>query len=84
MLIPFLKKAIENIRQFDTKILEGSLTLMLYLKAIKVWGKDAIDLFWSDESELSDFIRLCRRKRPYKRLAEAVLNFVSRVSKKTW
>lgn len=75
----FLRKALENMRRFDTKTLEGCLTLMLYMEAIRVWQNRATDSLWPSECELSDFIRLCRRKRPYKSLAEAVLALACRV-----
>jgi hypothetical protein len=80
-VLDFLKKALENFdNRFNTKTLECSLILMLYIKAIKVWQKDATEFLWPDASVLSDFIRICRRKRPYKLLAEAILAWASKIS----
>jgi len=71
----YLKGALEMVQQgYDAeKPLEGNLVLVLILKFLKIWGKQRIEEIFEDTHCVDKLVTLCRTKRQFRRIAEAVL-----------
>ena len=77
-----MKRLIDNLLDNECRTLEGSLTLFLISKVMKVGGREVIEKIFQDDHDLEQFIRLCRTRRNLKRLCEFVLQNVARASQK--